>query len=113
MAAYDDLLTTAQRLVQALTGAAQTFLQVHGLVNKAAISTATLVKSGQGRIATVSVTTAGTGAGAIYDASSTSDTSRPVCVIPMTVGPFVVDLPVGYGIVVAPGTGQVVTVGYS
>lgn len=113
MAAYDDLLTTAKQLVQAITGAGQSFLSVHGISNLAAISAATVVKNGAGRVATVSITTAGSAPGKIYDATSTTDTSRPIVNLPNTLGPFIVDLPVRYGIVVAPGTAQIVTVGYS
>ncbi len=113
MASLSDILTAAQNVASAINQAAQTYREVQGALDVAAMSAATLVKSGQGRLASVSVTTAGSAVGAIYDNNNVSSTLRPIYVIPMTVGVVFVNLPVGYGIVVAPGSGQVVTVSYS
>jgi hypothetical protein len=113
MASLDDILTTAKNLVTAVNGVATTYLNVQGTTNAAAISAPTVVKASGGRVATVSVTTAGSAVGAIYDATTTSSPGRPVYTIPDTVGPVFVNLAMQYGIVVIPGTGQVVTVGFS
>ena len=112
MASLDDQLTTAQNLVRALNSAATTYLNVNGATAKAAISTPTLVWNGAGRLAVVSVTSAGA-VGMAYDSASTSDLTAPICVIPASAGVFGANVPVSRGIVVVPGAGQVVTVTYS
>jgi|APFre7841882654_1041346.scaffolds.fasta_scaffold02802_5 hypothetical protein len=108
-----DILTAVKNIVTALNNAAQTYLNVQGQQNKAAITAATLVKNGSGRVATVSVIVAGSATGNIYDSSSTTVTSSPIFIIPTTVGITVVNIPVSIGIVVAPGSGQTVTISYS
>ena len=109
---HTDLITVGQNLVRAFNGLTDTYATVNGKTNTAAIAAATIVKSSGGRLATVSVTTAGA-VGAIYDTVSLTDTTKPVYVIPAVLGVYIVNLPMNYGIVVAPGSGQVVTVGWS
>lgn len=113
MASLTDILTTAQNLVQAVNNVASTYLNVQGAKNYPEIAAATLVKSGPGRVANVVVLTAGSGVGAIYDAQTAASTTNQIFVIPMSVGVTVLNMPVTYGIVVAPGTGQEVTISYS
>ncbi len=120
-ASSSDILTTLKNIVTALNNASQTYLNVNGTDNLANISTAlgtyVTVSSNQGRVVTVSVTTAGSSTGIIYDALATNlaavSTARPIYIIPDSIGLYVVNIPVNYGIVVAPGTGQVLTVSYS
>lgn len=113
MAALDSLLSTAQNVATAINALAQTYLNVQGAQTASAISTATQLKSGAGRVCSVSVITAGAAVGAIYDTTDTTSTAHQLYVIPRTVAVFVVNLPASYGIVVAPGSGQVVTVSFS
>lgn len=108
-----DILTTLKNLVQAINQAAQSYLQVQGIANSPAIAAATLVKVGAGRVATVSITTAGSAVGAIYDANALGVTTGQLYAIPNTLGVVHLNLPAQYGILVVPGTGQVVAVGYS
>lgn len=108
-----DILTTAKNLVQAVNGLAQNYLNVQGLTNLAAIAATTVVKSTAGRICRISVTTAGSSTGLVYDGGSTNATSRPVYVIPEAVGIYDVNIPVTFGILVVVGTSQVLTVTYS
>lgn len=108
-----DLFTAAQNLVRAINNVATTYLNVQGLGSVANISAATLVKPSGGRVCTVSITSAGTTVGAIYDTNQVAATTPPVYAIPNTIGVHFVNLPTSYGIVVAPGTGQVVTVSWS
>lgn len=108
-----DLLSVWRNLVQAVNGLGQTYLQVQGLANRPLIAAATLVKAGAGRIATVSVTTAGSTTGTVYDAGLASATTNLIYVIPEALGVYVVNLPLGIGLVVVPGMGQVLTVSYS
>ncbi len=113
MASLSDLLTTAKNIASAINGVAQTYVFVQGAQVRQNITAATVVRAGQGRLATVSVTTAGSAVGTIYDSASTSITTRPIYTIPNTVGVVSVNLPVVYGVLVTPGTGQAVTVSYS
>ena len=113
MSSLNDILTAAKNIVTALNTAAQTYLNVNGSRVASGVSAATLIATGAGRVASISVTTAGSAVGAVYDANATGVTTNPVYTIPMTVGVVFVNIPVINGIVVAPGTGQVVTVIYS
>lgn len=112
MVALSDLLTSCQNVVQAINGLAQTYINVQGAQNVAAISAATLVKAGPGRVAQIVVTTAGA-VGAVYDANQSTATTNKIYTIPAVVGSYTVNMPTSYGIVVAPGAAQVVAIGYS
>ena len=92
---------------------AQTYVAVQGARVQQNITATAIVNNAAGRLAVISVTTAGTTTGVIYDADTTGITTRPIYIIPNTVGVVFVNLPVVYGIVVVPGTGQAVTVSYS
>jgi hypothetical protein len=113
MASLSDLLTTAKNIASAINGVAQTYINVQGARIRQNMTASTAVSNAAGRLAVVTVTTAGSAVGTIYDSASTSITTRPIYTIPNTVGVVFVNLPVIYGIVVAPGTGQAVTVSYS
>lgn len=113
MASLDDILTATKNIVTALNQLGQTYLDVEGTSSYTNITAATLVKSGQGRIARVIVVVAGSGTGAIYDAASATATSDKLLTIPTTIGVGEANIPVNNGIVVAPGTGQTVAIVYS
>ena len=113
MATLDDLFTAAKNIVVALNNGAQTYLNVNGSSNVAGITTASVVKASPGRVCSVSVIVAGASVGKIYDATSAASTSNVIYTIPMTVGVFVVNIPTLFGIVVAPGSGQTISIGYS
>jgi hypothetical protein len=86
-----------------------------GAKNKANISVATVVKAAPGSIIAVSVVTAGSTVGTINDCATTAAaaSTNQVGVAPNAVGvtPFY-SFPCTTGIVVVPGTGQVLAVGY-
>ena len=111
-ASLTDILTATKNIVTALNGAAQQTLLIAGNQVATGVTTAALVATGQGRVATVSVIVAGV-AGKLYDASLATATTHPLAVMPATVGVFVVNLPFNNGLVVAPGAGQTVTVSFS
>ena len=113
MASLSDILTATKNIVTALNQLGQTYLEVEGASSYTNITTATLVKSGQGRIARLIVVVAGSATGAVYDAAASTDTSNQLLTIPTTVGIGEVNIPVNNGIVVAPGTGQTVAIVYS
>jgi hypothetical protein len=110
-----NLLTASQNIVTALNNQAQTSLEIEGLKNATGITTATLVSAVPGRVARISVTIAGTGSATIYDASSiaTATGGRIMAVVTNTVGVYVINMPVTYGIVVVPGSGMTVAISYS
>lgn len=113
MASLSDILSSSQNIVRALSNLGTTFLQVQGNKVQTGISAATVVSSQQGRLARISITTAGSTAGVAYDATVTGVTTSPIAAIPNTIGVIDVNLPVDNGIVIAPGTGQVVAVSFS
>jgi hypothetical protein len=113
MASLSDILTTTKNIVTALNQLGQTYLDVEGTSSYTQITAATLVKSGQGRIARLVVVVAGSGTGSVYDASSATATNDKLLTIPTTIGIVEVNIPVNTGIVVAPGTGQTVAIVYS
>lgn len=80
------------------------------------VTAATIIKNSPGRLFTISVVVAGSAAGAVYDSASTSGNTaaNQIGVIPNTAGPVSFNaMPTATGIVVAPGTGQTVTVSWS
>ncbi len=113
-ASFDSLLTAAQNIAQAINGVSKTYTDVQGAQNYPEITggAPVLVKTGNGRIAMISVTTAGA-VGAVYDTNDATLTNRQIYAIPATIGAFFVNLPFSYGLVVAPGAGQIVTVSWS
>lgn len=113
MSSLVDIFTVAKNIVTAINGWSQTLVQVNGATSATEISSQAVVKSGQGRIARVSVIEPGSSMGFIRDASSVSSTGARVFTIPMSVGVHDVNMPVSNGIVVSPGSGQIVSISYS
>lgn len=108
-----DLLTTAQNIVVAINALAQNYLNVQGVLNFAGLTAPTVVKATGGRIARVSVIVAGSAPGMIYDGATVAATTKPLDVIPNTVGVYEVNLPTSFGLLVVPGSGQTVSGSYS
>lgn len=116
MAGLSDILTTAQNIASNINELIKGYVSVQGAQNLANIKSATVVKAAPGRICVVSVTTAGSATGLIYDATAVAGAASqlyPVFVIPMAVGITVLNFPMNYGIVCAPGSGQAVSISYS
>lgn len=90
-------------------------LTYRGSNAKLDISAKTLVVAGVGRVARVSVTTVGSTAGVINDSLTTAGTSSSnvIAAIPMAVGVYEIDFPFYSGLVITPGTGQVISVTYT
>lgn len=108
-----DLLSAAKNIVTAINALAQSYLNVEGAQNFAGLTAATIVKPSAGRIARISVINAGAATGFVYDSVNVGATTKPLYVIPMTVGVFEVNLPTSFGILIAPGTGQTVSGSFS
>lgn len=108
-----DLLTALKNAVTAVSSLAQTYLNVQGAQNFSGLTATTVVKASSGRVAIISVIVPGSGTGTVYDSVVTGITTKPLFVIPMTVGVYVVNLPASFGITIAPGTGQTVSGSFS
>ena len=79
------------------------------------ISTDTLVKATPGYVVTVSVVDGGSADGAVHDAATiaTAATANKICVVSQTEGAYSINFPASSGIVVKPGTGQVIAISYN
>lgn len=67
-----------------------------------------------GTVYTVAVTVAGSAPGGVYDADTTggNTAANELAAIPNTVGTYQVNMPYNTGLLIVPGTGQTVSVGY-
>lgn len=104
---------TVALLLFSSTALAQPVL-IGGRTTKLNITAATVVKVGTGRLATVTVTTAGSTVGTANDTTTTgaAAVANLVAAIPNTVGVYTLNFPVLNGIVIVPGTSQVISVAY-
>lgn len=86
-----------------------------GLNTTLNIAAATVVKAAPGRLVRINVNTAGTTAGTASDCATTGAVAAAnlIAGIPNTVGTYFLDWPTNTGIVITPGTGQVVSVSYN
>lgn len=112
-ASLADILTAAKNIVTALNGQTRQEMMAAGMQTASGLTAATLVSSNPGFVVSVSVLVAGSTKGTVYDATAATSTSNPLFAIPDTVGLYPIGMPLANGLVVAPGTGQTVTVNYS
>ncbi|OYY59037.1 MAG: hypothetical protein B7Y55_01115 [Polynucleobacter sp. 35-46-207] len=84
-------------------------------LNMLNITAATVVKAFPGKIVNVNVTTAGTTVGSVSDIATTAGVAAAnlVASIPNAVGSYPLNFPCKVGIVITPGTGQVISVSYN
>ena len=113
-ASTDDVLTAIKNIVTALNTQVQTTVNLAGAQDFYNVTSPTMIKTGSGRIARVSVVVTGSAAGAIYDAVSVTDTTRQIYAVTFAAtGIQVVDLPFQYGLLVVPGTSQTLAGSFS
>ena len=113
-ASLSDLLTVAKNIATAINALVQAYKNIQGLTNFTSIAAPTVIKPSSGRICVVSVISKGTAEGGVFDSAVTGGaTNRPLWVIPMVEGVYVVNLPASFGITIIPGTGQSVSGSYS
>ena len=120
MISISDILTSTKNIVTALNQLGQTYLKVQGALRSVSATgtTPVLFSSGQGRLASISVTaSSGGNTGMIYDLSSVDPAgiviSNSLCFIGDTKGVTYANLPYNSGLVVVPGTGMTVVISYS
>lgn len=113
MADLQQILTAALNFVQATNALGQTYLSVQGAKTTANITVPTVVLGAPGRVAQISVTTAGNATGMVYDSASLTNTLRPIYPIANTTGVQVVNMPVSYGILAVPAGNMTIAVSYS
>lgn len=112
----DDIFTTAQNIVTAINTMATTWRQVAGTATSSTVDATTLVASGTGRLVSVSIIDAGSGDGLIYNsanATSLLDGAKLMVVPTGTEGIFPAGLLYNLGLVIVPGTGQILNITYS
>jgi len=115
MASTDDVLTAIKNIVVALNNTNKIALAGYAVYSTPGIATNTLLVARPARIHVITVTTAGTTAGAIYDASSitTIGAANLIVTIPATVGIIDLNWPTTNGIVYVPGSGQIASISYT
>ncbi len=115
-ASLDTIFASVNNAVQAINTLAQTYLTVQGTKasSNLAAATTTIVTTGAGRLASVSVTVDGSTEGVIYDSNRASPNSNTaLAIIPMVTGVWPINAHYYTGLVVVTGTGQEATVIYS
>jgi hypothetical protein len=118
MASLSDILTTQKNGVVAINNIAQTFLRYIGTNTTPALSTASVIVVGAGRLVNLSIVTAGTASGTVYNASSYDPLNPPpdsqkLYTLTTTAGVYNLNLVFSQGLVFVPGTGQRVALTYS
>jgi hypothetical protein len=113
MSSLSDILTAAKNIAVAINNAAQIYLRVQGAQRSATITATTLVVSGQGRLASVSVIVGGSTDATIYDSNLTTSLTNALAVVDNALGVAVINMPYNNGLVVVPGTGMTLVVSYS
>lgn len=115
MASLDDILTTQKNGVVGINGLTQAFLRYIGTNTSLSVATTTVVVVGAGRIVNVSIVDGGSAEGFIYNATSSAALidSQKLAAIGTTAGVTVLNLVFTAGLVIVPGTGQLINVTYS
>ena len=108
-------VSPSKKPTQLVVGAAGELLVAFGGLSSALnVSAAMVVKPSAGRVCKISVITAGSTLGAVYDYNSTASipSGQQVAAVPNVVGVYTYDIPVSTGITIVPGTGQLLAVSY-
>lgn len=113
MSSLSDILTAAKNVVTSVNQLGLTYLKVQGATRSITMTSSTLVVSGQGRIASVSVIVAGSTACVIYDSNNAASTTSAIAAVTNAIGVTVINMPYNNGLVVVPGTGMTVVITYS
>ena len=113
MSSLSDILTAAKNIVTAVNGVGQAYLKVQGAIRSPTMTATTLVSTGQGRLASVSVVVAGSTDAVIYDSNIATSLTNTLAIVDNALGITVINMPYNNGLVVVPGTGMTLVVSYS
>jgi hypothetical protein len=117
LATLDDVLTVQKNGVIAINNLSQIFKSYNeGQYTSTTVTSPTVVATASGRLVSVTIVSAGTTAGYVYNVSSTSTVAQSNALVslpPSVVGVYPVGAKFNTGLVVSPGTGQAVNVTYS
>ena len=119
MATQDDILTSQKNHVVATNSLNQTWINYlraeHGDKTSKCVTSPTMITVGPGRLVSISVVVAGTAEGFVYNEASpeTPDASGRIAAIPKDIGVYLANFVFTDGLLVVPGAGQAVTVGYT
>jgi len=112
MASLDDILTTQKNGVVGINSYVNLLTNHAGSYSTKELSAGSVVKSSSGWLATVSVIVAGSTQGYLYDATSAASGAR-IYAVPNTLGVYQVQIPFATGLYFSPGSGSIISVGYS
>ena len=112
MASLDDILSTQKNGVIAINSYSSAINTHAGFFTSKEVSTGSVIKSSSGWLATVSVIVGGSTQGYLYDATSAASGSR-IYAVPNTLGIYQIQVPFSTGLYFSPGTGSIISVGYS
>ncbi len=116
MASQDDILTAHKNLAIAMNKQAEISSALAGNSVAYAISVPTVLTPVQ-RLVSITLITAGSANGMIYDTNILGKTTAPIGIIPSggsaPTAPIAFGIPISYGIYIVPGTGQQISVNYS
>lgn len=87
-------------------------LPAGGTLNSLVLSTTTVVKTTPGQVCSVAIITSGSTSGSIHDCTTSGAVTSGNVTLPLNSGTFYAPFKHSQGIVVVPGTGQVVSVSY-
>lgn len=113
-ASLDDILTTQKNAVIALNNIQQALAAEVATVTTAVATSSTFVVAGKGRLLRFSILVAGSTTGFIHNSSTPSGatTSNALVACSNTIGVYEANVVFNAGLVIAPGTGQSISVTY-
>lgn len=113
----DDIFTTAQNIASGLFNLATAWGKVAGTITSLTVDDTAdvLITAGTGRLVNMSVIEGGSGTGLIYNSSvvtSLLDSAR-LALVPTVEGVYQINVLYTAGLVISPGTGQILNITYS
>jgi hypothetical protein len=113
-ASLDDILTAQKNGVIALNNIQQALASEVATVTTAVATASTFVLAGKGRLLRFSVLVAGTTVGFVYNSATPTGgaASNALVACPNTIGVYEAGVVFDSGLVIAPGTGQSVSITY-
>lgn len=113
-ASLDDILTAQKNGVIALNNIQQALASEVATVTTAVATSSTFVVAGKGRLLRFSVLVAGSAVGFVYNSSTPTGgaATNALVACPNTIGVYEANVVFDSGLVIAPGTGQSISITY-